>query len=480
MSDHARIWSLERLATALGLAGVAFLAATRLMMTWPDPFLFGYFPYSSAVIGFVIGWRVTGLWLGRGAGALAQDAVLGAVTGAQPRLQSAHLSGAALWQDKGPMGCFPWLYPHENARCDGVLLSLENDGRQVFDGLAYLAEALGMVPVPKHVARGNAGEAIAAVTFLATAAPGPDAQLLDAFDPDDWQRTWGSIAAHACGEILSYMERTPAAALDWRMGMILTRAAARARAEVEPAPATLRSATPRDAVAVERSETPHAGFFLTQVHQLTPPRFDGGAGQKLRREVFVAADAALVLPYDPVRDRVLLIEQFRMGPFGRGDPLPFVLEPVAGHVDAGETPEEAAHRETAEEAGISLRALHHISSHYCSPGGSTEVFHCYLGLADLPEPGQGTGGLDTEHEDSRREHAADPPAASVRGDGLRDLGKAEFLNPGQSVKDRAALYIIRDAIARGDLRPAAPSSRAPPATPGSALRWWARRWGFAR
>ena len=37
--------------------------------------------------------------------------------------------------------------------------------------------------------------------------------------------------------------------------------------------------------------------------------------------------------------------------------------------------------------------------------------------------------------------------------GCEILGKAEFLNPGQSVKDRAALYIIRDAVARGDLRP---------------------------
>ena len=37
--------------------------------------------------------------------------------------------------------------------------------------------------------------------------------------------------------------------------------------------------------------------------------------------------------------------------------------------------------------------------------------------------------------------------------GCEILGKAEFLNPGQSVKDRAALWIIRDAIARGDLRP---------------------------
>ncbi|MEM8572551.1 MAG: cysteine synthase A [Pseudomonadota bacterium] len=37
--------------------------------------------------------------------------------------------------------------------------------------------------------------------------------------------------------------------------------------------------------------------------------------------------------------------------------------------------------------------------------------------------------------------------------GCEILGKAEFLNPGQSVKDRAALFIIRDAIARGDLCP---------------------------
>src|ERR1700709_1138892 len=36
--------------------------------------------------------------------------------------------------------------------------------------------------------------------------------------------------------------------------------------------------------------------------------------------------------------------------------------------------------------------------------------------------------------------------------GCEILGKAEFLNPGQSVKDRAALFIIQDAIKRGSLR----------------------------
>src|SRR5207253_3303313 len=37
--------------------------------------------------------------------------------------------------------------------------------------------------------------------------------------------------------------------------------------------------------------------------------------------------------------------------------------------------------------------------------------------------------------------------------GCHILGKCEFLNPGQSVKDRAALYIIQDAMRRGDLKP---------------------------
>ncbi|MEM6482690.1 MAG: NUDIX hydrolase, partial [Pseudomonadota bacterium] len=111
------------------------------------------------------------------------------------------------------------------------------------------------------------------------------------------------------------------------------------------------------------------------------------------------ADAALVLPYDPVLDRLLLVEQFRMGPFGRGDPKPWVLEPVAGRVDPGETPETCAARECVEEAHLSLKALEHISSHYCSPGCSTEVFHCFVGLCNLEARNGGLGGLEVEHED---------------------------------------------------------------------------------
>jgi cysteine synthase A len=43
--------------------------------------------------------------------------------------------------------------------------------------------------------------------------------------------------------------------------------------------------------------------------------------------------------------------------------------------------------------------------------------------------------------------------AASEATGCEILGKAEFMNPGQSVKDRAALYIIRDAVAKGTLLP---------------------------
>src|SRR6202021_2374240 len=46
----------------------------------------------------------------------------------------------------------------------------------------------------------------------------------------------------------------------------------------------------------------------------------------------------------------------------------------------------------------------------------------------------------------RLRHASEQTSCEI-------LGKAEFMNPGQSVKDRAALWIVRDAMARGTLKP---------------------------
>ena len=90
-----------------------------------------------------------------------------------------------------------------------------------------------------------------------------------------------------------------------------------------------------------------------------------------------------------------------MGPIGRGDRSAWQLEPIAGHIDAGETPQEAIRREAMEEAGLTLGALEEIAQVYPSPGASTDFFYYYLGLADLPDAVTGAGGLAEENEDIR-------------------------------------------------------------------------------
>ncbi|MFN3207883.1 MAG: NUDIX domain-containing protein [Roseovarius sp.] len=230
------------------------------------------------------------------------------------------------------------------------------------------------------------------------------------------------LLAAAAREILGYFGRVPAEQLVPRRQMIMSRAEARLLADRLSAPTELRCRTNLEDVDVDDMSTPHEGFFLTRTYRLRHPQFEGGMSHALTREVFVATDAAIVLPYDPVRDRLLLVEQFRMGPFGRGDPFPWVLEPVAGRVDGGETPEETARRECLEEADLELDRLEHVSSHYCSPGCSTEVFHCYVGLCELPENGQSHGGLDTENEDLRRHVIAFEQALEMTRSGEVNVG----------------------------------------------------------
>ncbi|MEM1164153.1 MAG: NUDIX domain-containing protein, partial [Pseudomonadota bacterium] len=207
-----------------------------------------------------------------------------------------------------------------------------------------------------------------------------------------------ALIGEAAEEILGYQGRLSMPEIAVRRTMILSRAWSRVMART-PAPSLERSATSTAEIDVLDVATPHEGYFLTRSYQLRHPVFAGGMSDVLSREVFVVADAALVLPYDPRSDRVLLVEQFRMGPFGRGDPRPWVLEPIAGRVDPGERPDACALRECVEEAHVSLDGLEHISSHYCSPGCSTELYHCFLGLCDLSDMKGGLGGLATEHED---------------------------------------------------------------------------------
>ena len=152
-------------------------------------------------------------------------------------------------------------------------------------------------------------------------------------------------------------------------------------------------------VEVLQRETCFKGFYRLDRLQLRHRQFAGGMGPQLSRELFVRHDAVCVLPYDPQRDSVVLIEQFRVGAMDKSS-NPWLLELVAGLIDKDEQPEEVARREAVEEADLELTALWPITQYYPSPGGSDERVHLYIGRCDSEGAG-GVHGLAEEGEDIR-------------------------------------------------------------------------------
>ncbi|NUT85693.1 NUDIX domain-containing protein [Pseudomonas corrugata] len=158
------------------------------------------------------------------------------------------------------------------------------------------------------------------------------------------------------------------------------------------------NATPTIVDIVKRDSC-YQGFYKLDRVQLRHELFAGGMSREISRELFVRHDAVCVLPYDPQRDEVVLIEQFRVGAMGK-TPNPWLVELVAGLIDKDEQPEEVAHREAQEEAGLDFAALWPMTKYFPSPGGSDEFVHLYLGRCDSTGAG-GLHGLVEEAEDIR-------------------------------------------------------------------------------
>jgi ADP-ribose pyrophosphatase len=154
-------------------------------------------------------------------------------------------------------------------------------------------------------------------------------------------------------------------------------------------------------VEILEREVVFAGFFKLLRYRLRHRLFAGGMSRELVRESHERGDAAVVLPYDPVRGEVVLVEQFRIGAVERaGDP--WLLEPVAGIVEPGEEPSDVAHREAREEAGLDLEDLIPIGVYYPSPGASSERCFAFVAKVDA----QGAGGLFglAEHGEDVKAH----------------------------------------------------------------------------
>ncbi len=217
------------------------------------------------------------------------------------------------------------------------------------------------------------------------------------WDRDGWIARYGKLTVLTAQEAMASRSRMSAQEMGRQYAIMMTRAASRLRAESE----VLHGDMSRADVDIISARQPYLGFFNVEEMDFRFRRFDGSMSEPVNRSVFVGVDCAIVLPYDPVRDRVLLVEQFRPGAYVRGDRNPWTMEPIAGRIDPGEEPEEAARREAQEEAGIGLGALHCVSAAYPSPGTTTEHFFVYIGLCDLPDGVAGFGGKPEEAEDIR-------------------------------------------------------------------------------
>jgi ADP-ribose pyrophosphatase len=151
---------------------------------------------------------------------------------------------------------------------------------------------------------------------------------------------------------------------------------------------------------IEKS-TLFQGYFRVDLYRFRHRLFAGGWSGEVRREVFERGHAVVVLPYDPERDAVVMIEQFRIGAAAAGMPM-WQLEVIAGIIDEGETPEAVARREAQEEARCEILDLIPVYHYLASPGGTSETVRLFCGRVDSRGLG-GIHGLAEEHEDIRVE-----------------------------------------------------------------------------
>jgi ADP-ribose pyrophosphatase len=141
------------------------------------------------------------------------------------------------------------------------------------------------------------------------------------------------------------------------------------------------------------------GFMKLAKFTVQHERFGGGMIGPFTREIVLRNTAVGVLPYDPVADKILLIEQFRLAAHLAGMPA-WQREVIAGISDKDETPEELARREAIEEANCKVTDLVEMTRFLLSPGMSNEVLILYCGRMDSSQA-TGVHGLATEHEDIR-------------------------------------------------------------------------------
>lgn len=160
-------------------------------------------------------------------------------------------------------------------------------------------------------------------------------------------------------------------------------------------------------VEVLRQETVAKRYFETTEYHLRHRKHDGEWSAEMSREIFHRGSVSAVLPFDPDKDCVVLIEQFRPGAYFAAlkEPIlngssPWLTEVVAGVVEPNEPPQEVAVRELKEEANCEALDIFHVMDWHASPGAINEPVSLFCARVDSSNA-HGVHGLDHEHEDIR-------------------------------------------------------------------------------
>ena len=141
----------------------------------------------------------------------------------------------------------------------------------------------------------------------------------------------------------------------------------------------------------------HSGYFKLHEYIVEHKKHDNSWSNQMKREVFGGAHVSAVLPYDPISKKIVLIEQFRTGLI-KNNYDPIIKEIVAGNIDEGESPEEAAIRECNEEIDCEIKKLKKITSYFPAPASSESFYHIFLGEIES-FAGERIKGQENENED---------------------------------------------------------------------------------
>ncbi len=152
-------------------------------------------------------------------------------------------------------------------------------------------------------------------------------------------------------------------------------------------------------VKINKKKTVYQGFFTVSEYHLQHTLFSGEMSPDIIRECFHKAPAVGVLAFDPILDRVVLLEQFRIGAKVNGE-SGWIFEIIAGIIDTQQTANAVAQREALEEAGCELLDMEPVCEYYTSPGATPEIMHLFCAAIDSRGVG-GIFGVAEEGEDIR-------------------------------------------------------------------------------